>query len=264
MLAGCGVTSYSLRKGMIIVCHFFNHGGGFKSMEQEAVAAAPFAKNLGVPVLDYDIAPGVVDDGENGSFLFVHGFGGNKLQLRPLGDGLCSVNATAIYPSMRGNGNSPAPEWGYSCLDFTADLHRLADSFPQRLNLVGYSLGALVGAISALTWGASQITSIVMIDQSFAAHPDRMVNDAQAEGRFLRWHYDFTQLLTVMRIPVLFLVARDSHMVESEELNFLRGRADSRFVLDEIAGTHVTCIDDPEALVKRIRSFYADVLVYQQ
>jgi len=195
--------------------------------------------------------------------LAVHGFGGDKTQLRPVVDAVRAPGVPALLPSLRSHGDSPAPAWGWSPLDFTADLHRIADALPGRLNLIGYSYGALVAALSAVTWAGDRVRSLVVVDQSFDAHPDRFVADEWAEGSHLRWNYDFGHLpglLEAQRVPVLALFARDSDIVGPRERARLRSRADGGlFHCAEIPGTHAGLLEHPHTIASAVREFHARV-----
>jgi pimeloyl-ACP methyl ester carboxylesterase len=210
------------------------------------VPAVPALAGHGdIELPDYDDVPGSAQGTTApGSMLLLHGFGGDKRQLRPLGEALCPEGATAVYPSLRAHGDSPKPPWGYSVLDFSADLHRIADALPEDLHVVGYSYGGLVAAVSAVTWGAPKFRSLVVIDQSFDAHPDLHEADEWAEGSLLRWHYDFTHLLDLLDrlgIPVLVLAARGSRSILADERLRMLARDSDLFSLELIDGSHVDC-----------------------
>ncbi|MET9363833.1 alpha/beta fold hydrolase [Streptomyces sp. NPDC006632] len=221
-----------------------------------ALAAAGGA----VELLDYDAVPGRPGaGGAPGHMLLLHGFGGDKEQLRPVGDALCGENSVAVYPSLRAHGDSHKPAWGYSALDFSADLHRFADALPDELHLVGYSYGGLVAAVSAITWGASRVRSLVVVDQSFDAHPDWHVADEWAEGSLLRWHYDFghlPDLLERLGIPVLVLAAAESPNIPADERERLSRRDSALFSLEFIRGTHADCHRNTGEITSAMRDFY--------
>ncbi|BCJ44136.1 hypothetical protein GCM10010168_09490 [Actinoplanes ianthinogenes] len=221
---------------------------------EPALAAHPF-----IELPDYDRVPGTAAGSAPGSMLLVHGFGGDKNQLRELGDALCPAGSAAFYPSLRAHGASPKPIWGYSVLDFAADLHRIADVFPQEIHAVGYSYGALVSAISATTWGARRIRSLVVIDQSFAAHPEEHEVDEWVEGSLLRWHYDFTHmldLLQLLEVPVLVLASPDSGTISPAEEKELLARQSPLLTYRHISGSHATCYRDTPHLTGLIADFY--------
>ncbi|WP_177240403.1 alpha/beta fold hydrolase [Streptacidiphilus jiangxiensis] len=218
------------------------------------------AEHPAIPLLDYDRVAGTVENGSApGSMLLVHGFGGGKQQLRELGDALCPAGSEAFYPVLRAHGTSPKPAWGYSVLDFAADVHRIADVLPERVDAVGYSYGALVSAVSAVTWGAARIRSLVVIDQSFEAHPERHEADEWVEGSLLRWHYDFSHLLDVLHglgVPVLVLGSPDSGVIGTDEEERLLARRDALFDYRRITGSHAECYRDTEVLVPLMDEFY--------
>lgn len=192
--------------------------------------------------------------------LAVHGFGGDKAQLRPIVEAVRPSGAPALLPTLRSHGDSPAPVWGYSPLDFTADIHRIADALPGPLDLIGYSYGALVAALSAVTWAGDRVRSLVLIDQSFEAHPDRFVADEWAEGSHLRWNYDFghlPDLLEAMGVPVLMLFARDSDTVGPRERERLRARPGALFSCADIPGTHDGLLRHPAEIAGAVREFHA-------
>ncbi|MFG2986629.1 alpha/beta fold hydrolase [Streptomyces sp. NPDC048258] len=214
----------------------------------------------GIELLDYDAVPGRPQaGGAPGNMLLLHGFGGDKGQLRPVGDALCAADSVAVYPSLRAHGDSHKPAWGYSVMDFSADLHRFADALPDELHLVGYSYGGLVAAVSAVTWGASRVRSLVVVDQSFDPHPDWHVADEWAEGSLLRWHYDFSHLpdlLERLGIPVLALAAEESPNIPPDERERLSRRDSASFSLKFIEGTHADCHRNTDEITSAMRDFY--------
>ncbi|QHC24542.1 alpha/beta fold hydrolase [Streptomyces sp. GS7] len=215
----------------------------------------------GVELLDYDAVPGRRTVGSApGNMLLIHGFGGDKGQLRPLGDALCPTGSVAVYPSLRAHGDSHRPAWGYSVLDFSADLHRFADALPDDLHLVGYSYGGLVAAISAVTWGAAKVRSLVLIDQSFDAHPALHVADEWVEGSLLRWTYDFghlPDLLERLDIPVLVLAAADSRNIPADERERLSHRDGKALAVETIRGSHADCYRNTDQIASAMRDFYS-------
>ncbi len=231
---------------------------------EDRVLPAPALAGDGsrVRLLDYDAVPGLREaGGAPGNMLLLHGFGGDKHQLRPIGDALCPAGSVAVHPSLRAHGESHTPDWGYSVLDFSADLHRIADIFPDELHLVGYSYGGLVAAVSAVTWGASRVRSLVVIDQSFDAHPSLHVADEWAEGSLLRWTYDFghlPDLLERLGIPVLVLAGADSRNILPGERERLAGRGGGALRLETIRGSHADCHRNTEEITSLMRDFYRD------
>ena len=216
----------------------------------------------GIELLDYDAVPGLPGaGGAPGSMLLLHGFGGDKGQLRPVGDALCPPGSVAVHPSLRAHGDSHRPDWGYSVLDFAADVHRFADALPGELHLVGYSYGGLVAAVSAVTWGASRVRSLVVIDQSFDAHPALHVADEWAEGSLLRWTYDFghlPDLLERLGIPVLVLAAAESRNILADERERLSRRDSASLRLEFIRGSHADCHRNTDEITSVMRDFYRD------
>ncbi|RPF35131.1 alpha/beta fold hydrolase [Streptomyces sp. TLI_185] len=216
----------------------------------------------GIELLDHDAVPGLPGGGgAPGSMLLLHGFGGDKAQLRPVGDALCPQGSVAVYPSLRAHGASHRPAWGYSVLDFAADLHRFGDALPGDLHLVGYSYGGLVAAVSAVTWGASRVRSLVVVDQSFDAHPDLHVADEWAEGSLLRWTYDFghlPDLLERLGIPVLVLAAAGSRNILADEQERLSRRDSASLRLEIIHGSHADCYRNTGEITSAMRVFYRD------
>jgi pimeloyl-ACP methyl ester carboxylesterase len=212
-----------------------------------------------VRLIDFDLVRGPGGGGPQarGSRLLLHGFGGDKHQLRALGDAFPQEDGMiSMYPSLRAHGASPKPPWGYSVLDFAADVHRVADLLPAPIDLIGYSYGALVGAVSALTWGVDLVRSLTVIDQSFEGDPAQYVKDEWAEGSYLRWMYRYAGMLERLGIPVLLLTGRDSPMVSSAERDRLLARCGPRLEVAAVPGTHATCLDDPAALAALIKGFH--------
>jgi pimeloyl-ACP methyl ester carboxylesterase len=231
------------------------------SQTTRSCAGAALAGHGAIELLDCDVAEGTAapPDTAPGDLLLLHGFGGDKHQLRPLGEALCPRGSVAVYPTLRGHGASPKPGFGYSVLDFSADLHRFADAMPEALHLVGYSYGGLVAAVSAVTWAAPRVRSLAVIDQSFAAHPDFHEDDEWAEGSLLRWYYDFSHLLDLLErlgVPVLVLAARDSRNILPDERSRLAARESELFSLAFIDGDHADCYRNTEEMAAVLREFY--------
>lgn len=222
---------------------------------------AALANHSAIQLLDWDVAEGTAapPDAAPGDMLLLHGFGGDKHQLRPLGEALCPRGSVAVYPTLRGHGASPKPASGYSVLDFSADLHRFADAMPEALHIVGYSYGGLVAAVSAVTWAAPRVRSLAVIDQSFDAHPDLHEADEWVEGSLLRWHYDFSHLLDLLErlgVPVLVLAARDSPNIGADERRRLAARESGLFSLAFTDGDHADCYANTGEITAVLRDFY--------
>ncbi|MET9811786.1 alpha/beta fold hydrolase [Streptomyces sp. NPDC006355] len=192
--------------------------------------ALPELRRVGtVELLDHDLLPGsAAGPAAPGPLLLLHGFGDDKTALRAIGDTLCPTGSVAVYPSLRAHGASPAPKWGYSPLDFAADVQRILDPVPGPLHVIGYSYGALVAAVLGVALGPHRISSVVLLDQSFERLPDRYEADEWAEASFLKWHYDYRHLLDALDglgIRVLSVVARQSSVVPEAERGRMLARA---------------------------------------
>jgi pimeloyl-ACP methyl ester carboxylesterase len=210
-----------------------------------------------VELLDFDLLD-PVGAVRPGGLLALHGFGGDKNQLRPVAEASCASGTAALLPTLRAHPGSPTPEWGYSPLDFVADVHRVADALPGPLDLMGYSYGGLVAALSAVTWAGDRVRSLVLVDQSFDAHPDRFVADDTVEGSHLRWNYDFRHLpdlLAALGVPVLVLLARESDSVGPDERAWLRARSGPLLRCVDVPGTHASLLDHPGAIVDAVTDF---------
>lgn len=246
------------------------HGGtrpGWGRGQAPAPTGVPsptLAACAAVELLDYDCVPGrAVGAGKPASMLLLHGFGDDKTQLRVLGDALCPRGAVALYPSLRAHGGSPFPPWGYSPLDFVADLHRVVDVLPCPFHVVGYSYGALLGVLAAVALGPDRVRSVVVLDQSFACWPDRYRADEWAEARFLNWAYDYRHCfdaLHALRIPVLTVIARHSHVVPEVERDWLLARRGDGFRCRIVDTDHIGLVRDGEGLRPLIEDFYASEL----
>ncbi len=206
------------------------------------------AGNPRVELLDCDLVPGsATGRGAPGSLLMLHGFADDKTTLRALGAALCPPGSCAVHPSLRAHGESPRPGWGYSPLDFAADLHRISDIFPRPVHVVGHSFGALIAAVIGFSLGPDRVASVAVLDQSFEAWPDRYREDDWAEASFLKWHYDYTHFLdglAAMGIPVLSVIARDSPVVPEEERERMLDRRGESFSCVVTAGTHTGFVKD--------------------
>lgn len=214
-----------------------------------------------VELIDWDSKPGTAADRcAPGSMLLLHGFGDGKDRLRPLGDALCPLGATAVYPSLRAHGGSPAPAWGYSPLEFAADLQRIFDALPRPLHVVGYSYGALVAAVLAVVLGPRLIGSVALLDQSFESVPERYEADEWAEASFLKWAYDYSHLLaaaTGLDIPVLSVIASGSRTVPAEE-RARRAACRHPLLFSALAdGTHTSFLTNHAADL--LADFYRDI-----
>lgn len=202
---------------------------------QDADQSPPEMTALDTDVLGYH--------GERAT-VFLHGAGGDKSQLRPLADQLRP--ATAILPSLRGHGASPAPIGGFSPLDFSADLHRMAHGWPSELDLIGYSFGAVVAAVSAATWAATRTRSLVVLDTTFRPHPEFHENDEWAEGSWLRWTYDWRPVLARVEVPVLVIRSDDSELLDDAAVADLV--AIPNVTVENTPGDHESVLEDLDAL----------------
>ncbi|MDH6578821.1 alpha/beta fold hydrolase [Kitasatospora sp. MAP5-34] len=235
------------------------HGAAPERESPDGHLPAPELATIGrVELIDWDSRPGsAVGPCAPGSMLLLHGFGDDKARLRPLGDALCPEGAVAVYPSLRAHGRSPAPEWGYSPLDFAADVQRIFDALPQPVHVVGYSYGALVAAVLAVTLGPQRIASVVLLDQSFEPFRERYEADEWAEASFLKWTYDYSHLLdaaTALQIPVLSVIARDSPVVPAAERARTTARRNPLFFCAVTEGTHASFLRD--SAVGLVADFY--------
>ncbi|MFJ8621298.1 alpha/beta fold hydrolase [Kitasatospora sp. NPDC093550] len=223
-------------------------------------AAPPELAAIGsVRLLDFDRVPGTASGGAApGSLLLLHGFGDDKTALRPLGDALCPAGAVAVYPALRAHGASPAPAWGYSPLDFAADVQRIADSLPRPVHVVGHSYGALVAALIGVCLGPERIASVALLDQAFEPLMERYEADEWAEASFLKWHYDYSHLIDVLGflgIPVLSVIARESTVVpEGERTRMLSRRTAGYFSCVLTEGGHTSFLRD--SAVELLADFY--------
>ncbi|MFI9645081.1 alpha/beta fold hydrolase [Streptomyces sp. NPDC052040] len=194
--------------------------------------------------------------------LLLHGFGDDKTALRSLGDALCPAGSLAVYPTLRAHGASPAPEWGYSPLDFAADVQRIADSLPRPVHVVGHSYGALVAAVLAVSLGPSRIASVALLDQAFEPLMERYEAGEWAEASFLKWHYDYSHLIDAigsLGIPVLSVIARDSPVVPEGERTRMLSRPKTRtFSCVLTGGGHTSFLRD--SAVDILSDFYQAAL----
>ncbi|GGK78879.1 alpha/beta fold hydrolase [Mangrovihabitans endophyticus] len=222
--------------------------------------AGPALARIGrAELLDFDLAAGPGAGAVRGAQLLLHGFADDKASLRELADALRAPGEVAVLPSLRAHGQSPAPAWGYSPLDFGADLHRIADVLPGPAHVIGYSFGALIGAVTALLLGPSRVSTVTVLDQSFDRMPERFVDDGWAEASFLKWHYSYAHVydgLRAMGIPVHVVFARDSHVVPEQERASLLARVGPRFHCAVVDGTHAGLIRDTGRLAGVLSPFY--------
>ncbi|MGF1427363.1 alpha/beta fold hydrolase [Kitasatospora sp. LaBMicrA B282] len=194
-----------------------------------------------------------------GSMLLLHGFGDDSSRLHPIGEALCPVGGTALHPTLRAHGSSPAPAWGYSPLDFAADVQRVLDVAPQPLHVVGHSYGALVAAVLAVTLGPRRVASVALLDQAFESLPERYAADEWAEASFLKWAYDYRHLVDAalaLGIPVLSVVAADSRVVPAAERARTAARRHPLLRTAVTAGTHTSFLR--ESAVGLLADFYRD------
>ncbi|MFI5634122.1 alpha/beta fold hydrolase [Streptomyces sp. NPDC051664] len=215
----------------------------------------------GVTLLAHDIVPGRPGVRGTGSpLLLLHGLGDDRAQLRFLSDALCSEGEIALLPTLRDHPSSPAPAWGYSPLDYAADVHRVSDVLPSPAHVIGYSYGALVGLVHAVAMGPARVRSLVLLDQSLERRPQRIEGGEWAESSFLKWEYDYTHLLgmlTAAGIPVLMVVPRDSHVIPETERAALRARRDPLFSCVLMDGVHADVVRPDGPVTSLIEDFYA-------
>lgn len=201
-----------------------------------------------MPELDTDV---LGDLAAPTAALLLHGAGADKRQLRPLADALAPE--AAILPSLRGHGASWQPEVGYSPLDLAADLHRSAHRWPTTLDVVGYSYGAVVGLVSAATWAAGRVRSLVVIDTSFEALPHLHDEQEADEGSFLRWTYDYEPVLRLLQVPVLVVRSAAGGLLTDETC--ARIGALPHVDVVSAAGDHASVIDDPTTIARHIEEW---------
>lgn len=220
------------------------------------IRAPEVAAYPGVALPDWTIEPGAARGAAlTGSLVLVHGAGGDRTQLRPLGSALAGEGTVAAYPSLRRHGASPAPAWGYSPLEFAADLHRIADALPGELHFVGYSLGGLIATVCAVTWAASRLRSLVLLDSAFAPAPQRHEVDEWAEGSFLRWHYDYRPMLALVAVPVLYVTGADSDAVSETERRWAADQPGLTYRI--VPGGHADLTRPTEDLLDTIAAYHA-------
>ncbi|WP_030062270.1 MULTISPECIES: alpha/beta fold hydrolase [Streptomyces] len=189
--------------------------------------------------------------------LLLHGFGDDKTALRSIGDALCPDGAVAVYPALRAHGDSPAPAWGYSPLEFAADVQRIADSLPRPVHVVGHSYGALVAALIGVCLGPERIASVALLDQAFEPLMERYKADEWAEASFLKWHYDYSHLIDALGflgIPVLSVIARESTVVPEGERTRMLSRRTAGFSCVLTEGGHTSFLRD--SAVELLADFY--------
>ncbi|MFF7361827.1 alpha/beta fold hydrolase [Streptomyces sp. NPDC008125] len=215
----------------------------------------------GVELLARDVVPGRPGVRGTGSpLLLLHGLGDDRDQLRFLSDALCSEGEIALLPTLRDHPSSPAPAWGYSPLDYAADVHRVSDVLSAPAHVIGYSYGALVGLVHAVAMGPARVRSLVLLDQSLERRPQRIEGGEWAESSFLKWEWDWTHLLgmlTAAGIPVLMVVPRDSHVIPEHERAALLARRDPLFSCVLVDGVHADVVRPDGPVLPVIEDFYA-------
>jgi pimeloyl-ACP methyl ester carboxylesterase len=121
---------------------------------------------------------------------------------------------------------------------------------PSQIHFVGYSFGALVGAVSAVSWAADRTASLTVIDTSFAAYPERHVADEWAEGSYLRWMFDYRSLLASLS-RVVVIRAEASSVLPQAEVDRLTALETVEVV--EVQGDHASILADTDRLASIIR-----------
>src|SRR5258708_3997884 len=106
--------------------------------------------------------------------VLVHGITASHLNWSEFGPHLAARGWDVIAPDLRGRGLSAKPPHGYGVPYHANDLLSLCDHFGlARMNLVGHSLGAMIG----LFLGAIHpecIAKLVLIDAGGKLPPDTM------------------------------------------------------------------------------------------
>ncbi|MBM7167720.1 alpha/beta fold hydrolase [Streptomyces sp. G44] len=214
-----------------------------------------------VALLDHEVVPGRPGvPGAGAPLLLLHGLEDDRDRLRFLSDALCGEGRIALLPTLRDHHPSPAPVWGYSPLDYAADVHRLTDVLPSPAHVIGYSYGALVGLVYAAVMGPGRVRSLVLLDQSLERRPHRIEGGPWAESSFLKWEYDYTHLLdmvTAAGIPVLMVVPRDSHVLPEAERAALLARRHPLFSCVLMDGAHADVVRPDGPVTSVIEEFYA-------
>ncbi|WP_030192325.1 alpha/beta fold hydrolase [Streptomyces sp. NRRL S-87] len=214
-----------------------------------------------VALLDHDLVPGRPGvRGAGAPLLLLHGLEDDRTQLRFLSDALCPEGEFALLPTLRDHPPSPAPAWGYSPLDYAADVHRITDRLTAPAHVIGYSYGALVALVHAVALGPTRVRSVVLLDQSLERRPARIEGGEWAESSFLKWEYDYTHLigmLTAAGIPVLLVIPSESHVIPPAERAALLARRDPGFSCVVMPGVHADVVRPDGPVTSIIEEFYA-------
>ncbi|MGI8858142.1 MAG: alpha/beta fold hydrolase [Thermomicrobiales bacterium] len=131
--------------------------------------------------------------------VLVHGITASHLNWAEYGPYLAARGWYAIAPDLRGRGLSEKPPHGYGLPYHANDLLALCDHFGlPRMNLVGHSLGAMIG----LFLGAihpDRLARLVLIDAGGTLPPDTMQALAPALSRLGTMYSSLDDYLTAMR-----------------------------------------------------------------
>lgn len=131
--------------------------------------------------------------------VLVHGITASHMNWAEYGPHLAARGWYAIAPDLRGRGQSGKPPHGYGLPYHADDLLSLCDHFGlARMNLVGHSLGAMIG----LFVGAihpDRVAKLVLIDAGGRLPPDTMQALAPALSRLGTMYASLDNYLTAMR-----------------------------------------------------------------
>ena len=131
--------------------------------------------------------------------LLVHGITANHLNFAELGLHLAARGWYAIVPDLRGRGASAKPPHGYGIPYHAADLLALCDHFGlDRMNIVGHSLGGLIGLFLAAIHPA-RVAKLVVIDVGGRLPDDTYQAIAAALSRLGAVYPSLDAYLTAMR-----------------------------------------------------------------
>ena len=96
-----------------------------------------------------DLAYEVSGDPGKPALLFVHGGTASRRSWDLVTPAL-RANHRVVAVDMRGHGQSPAPDSGYSAAQLSADIHRVIDALQlKRITVVGHSLGGMAAILLA-------------------------------------------------------------------------------------------------------------------
>lgn len=135
-------------------------GGGHVAAPQDAIGA----HDLGLPSVSLHYVTWGQRTTTDRAVILIHGLTASNMEFAELGPALAAQGWYAIALDLRGRGLSSKPAHGYNVAIHAADVLAICDALNlDTVNIIGHSLGAIIGMYLAAT-APQRIRTLVMID----------------------------------------------------------------------------------------------------